>query len=103
MAEVKAGSWVEIYSVILEPGQRAPQVPEDTAKVPLELKVKGFLQSAANLGDEVEIETIIGRKYTGKLIEAEPSYDHSYGRPIPELLKVGQELKEIIKTEGGNG
>ena len=103
MAEVKAGSWVEIYSVILEPGQRAPQVPEDTAKVPLELKLKGFLVDDADIGDEVEIESIIGRKYTGKLIDADPSYDHSYGRPIPELLKVGRELKEIINDEGGNG
>ncbi|MGR8952181.1 MAG: 2-amino-4-ketopentanoate thiolase, partial [Gammaproteobacteria bacterium] len=37
------GVWVEIHDIVLEAGERAPQVPEDTAKVPLEMCVKGFL------------------------------------------------------------
>ena len=33
----KQGDWVRIHSVVLSPDQRAPQVPEDTAGVPLEM------------------------------------------------------------------
>jgi sulfur transfer protein SufE len=38
--KAKKGDWVQVYRVVLEAGERAPQVPEDTAKVPLEMKVK---------------------------------------------------------------
>lgn len=102
MAEqVKAGRWVEIYSVVLEAGNRAPQVPEDTAQVPLELKIKGFLKHDAEVGDDVEIESVIGREHKGKLIDSSPAYLHSYGQPIPELLRVGRELKEILRNKRG--
>ena len=40
---VPSGSWVELHRVVLPPGERAPQVPAETQRVPLELRVKGFL------------------------------------------------------------
>ncbi|MEL7655211.1 MAG: 2-amino-4-oxopentanoate thiolase subunit OrtA, partial [Bacillota bacterium] len=58
---IKKGEWVRIHKIILQPSERAPQVPEDTKLVPLEMWDKGFLQEDANIGDEVTIETVTGR------------------------------------------
>lgn len=97
MAEkIQAGSWVQIYQVVLEAGLRAPQVPEDTGNVPLELRINGFLIRDAFVGEEVEIETLIGRRLRGVLKDPTPSYEHKFGRPVPELLKVGKELRNIL-------
>lgn len=93
---VKKGEWVRIHRVILNPEDRAPQVPEDTKSVPLEMWVKGFLKSDAQMGDEVEIETITGRNERGTLIEVNPTYTHSFGNYVPELLKIGLDLKKIL-------
>jgi len=32
---IAAGTWVELERVILEPGERAPGIPADTASVPV--------------------------------------------------------------------
>lgn len=96
----KKGDWVRIYNVVLESSERAPQVPDDTKKVPLEMWDKGFLlDKEAEIGDEVEIETYIGRKIKGELLEIDPYYTHSYGKAVPELLYVGRQLRGIL--EGG--
>jgi len=92
---VKKGSWVQIHRVILKPEERAPQVPEDTKKVPLEMWVKGFLCNDANIGDNVEIKTLTGRKDLGELITVNPSFKHDFGEFVPEILKIG----EIVKSE----
>ncbi len=93
---VKKGSWVEIYRVILPPGERAPQVPDDTKKVPLEMKVKGFLDADARIGDEVQVITAAGRAVGGKLSVVNPAYTHGFGEPIQELISIGREAKEIL-------
>ncbi|HAE43725.1 MAG TPA: 2-amino-4-ketopentanoate thiolase [Clostridiales bacterium] len=94
----KKGDWVRIYNVLLTPDQRAPQVPEDTSKVPLELWDKGFLiDDTAKIGDEVTVETYIGREISGRLIEINPSYDHDYGKCVPELLYIGRQVKSLLK------
>lgn len=92
----KKGEYVNVYSVVLEPSQRAPQVPDDTKKVPLETWVKGFLNHDANLNDEAEITTITGRVVSGKIVEVHPSYSHSYGNHVPEILQIGIQLKSIL-------
>lgn len=99
MGKVKKGSWVQIEQVLLEPGERAPNVPEETQKVPLKLWVKGFLLDDAEIGDEVEIRTIIGRILKGKLVAENPRYEHDFGKPIPELLSVREDFMKVI--EGG--
>ena len=64
------GEWVNIHKIILSADERAPQIPEDTKKVAMELWVKGFLvNDDAMIGDEVNILTITNRKETGKLID----------------------------------
>lgn len=72
---VKKDEWVRIHKIILNPEQRAPQVPE-TQKVPLEMWDKGYLKEDAELGDEVEILTVTGRTETGTLVEVNPYYKH---------------------------
>jgi 2-amino-4-ketopentanoate thiolase alpha subunit len=90
--------WVRIYDVVLQPEGRAPQVPNDTKNVPLEMWNKGFLlNDEANIGDIVEVETYIGRKVKGKLLEVNPYYSHDYGKCVPELLYIGRQLRGILK------
>jgi len=97
MAEhIQKDTWVEIYTIILDKGERAPQVPDDTQQVPLEMKIKGFLLHDAEIGEQVKISTSIGREFTGKLIEVNPEYSHNFGHPIPELMHIGRELRDIL-------
>ena len=96
---VKKNSWVRIHKVILKPEERAPQVPDDTKKVPLEMWTKGFLLEDAKIGDEVTVETVTGRRETGKLIEVNPAYNHSFGNFIPELLQIDKQVRQLL--EGG--
>ena len=91
---VKAGSWAEIEQVILEPGERADRLPEDTKKTPLVMRVSGFLQSDTEAGGSAEIKTITGRILEGKLLSVNPGYSHSFGKTVPELLKIGTEADD---------
>lgn len=96
MASAKKGDWVQIQNIVLPAGQRAPQVPEDTQACDLKLWVKGIAQSDAEMGEEVEIMTVNGRKTKGILCDVNPRYIHDYGEFQPELLKVELQLKEIL-------
>lgn len=100
---VERGTWVELRRVILAPGERAPQVPEETQRVPLELRVKGFLVHDAAPGDTAEVMTAAGRRLGGTLERALPSYEHGFGPPVPELLTVGAELWAILRAEEPGG
>lgn len=93
---VKKGEWVRIHKVILQPSERAPQVPDDTKKCPLEMWVKGYLDADANIGDEVGVTTITGRKETGALTEVNPYYEHNFGKFIPELLTIDKQVREMV-------
>ncbi len=91
MTLIKKGTWVEIEQVVLIPEQRASTLPEDTRNVPYILRVSGFLQQDAELGKQVEIKTRIGRTISGELKVVNPSYEHNFGKTVPELLKIGTE------------
>ncbi|GAB6139048.1 2-amino-4-oxopentanoate thiolase subunit OrtA [Halanaerobaculum tunisiense] len=97
MKQIEKGSWVQIKQTLLEAGERAPQVPEETQEVPLDLWVKGYLQEDAEIGDKVTIETIVGRTLEGELVAENPRYEHDFGKPIPELISVGKEFQELIQ------
>ena len=92
----KKNDWVRIHRVVLPAEGRNPNLPEDTAKVPLEMWTKGFLQADAEIGDEVEVITATGRKENGTLIEVNPHYTHSYGEFVPELVQIDTQLREIL-------
>jgi hypothetical protein len=93
MSQIQPGTWVEIEQVVLTPEQRAPTLPEDTRQVPYVLRVSGFLIEAAELGQPARIRTIIGRQLTGSLKTVNPSYSHSFGSTVPELLTIGTEAE----------
>lgn len=100
MQEIAQGTWVEIHGVVLQVGERAPQVPEDTQTVPLEMRVRGFLTQPATPGDDAEIVTVTGRHLRGILTEANPAYSHGFGPPIAELLHIGAEVRALLQTGG---
>ena len=93
---IQKGQWARIHKIILQPSERAPQVPDDTKKVPLEMWDKGFLNADAKIGDEVTITTVTGREETGTLIEVNPRYDHDFGDCIPELLEIDKQVRGIL-------
>jgi hypothetical protein len=64
--------------------------------VPLELWVKGRLQKPANIGDEVEVVTLTGRKEKGTLLEENPTWHHSFGNFVPEFLDIDKQARDIV-------
>jgi len=95
--KAKRGDWVQIHTIIIQPGERSARIPEDTQKVPFEMRVKGFLlDNEADIGQDVSIRTLIGRTHSGKLVAINPRYSHTFGDPIPELLSIGVELREFL-------
>ena len=93
MSQIQRGTWVEIEQIVLTPEQRAPGLPEDTKRVPYVLHVSGFLLEPAELGGPARVRTIIGRELSGTLITINPSYSHSFGSTVPELLRIGTEAE----------
>jgi hypothetical protein len=93
MGKITKGTWVEIEQVVLQPAQRSTALPEDTKQVPYILRVSGFLVQDAEIGQEVEVKTIIGRMLSGELKTVNPSYAHTFGKVVPELLTIGTEYE----------
>ena len=94
---IKKNSWVQISKEILQPHERAENLPEPTKKVPLKMWVKGHLLEDAEIGDEVKIMTITGRMETGVLLEENPTYMHNYGKFIPEILEIDRIVKSTLR------
>lgn len=93
---VKKGEWVRIHSIVLKAAERTGKIPEDTQKCDLEMWTKGWLQEDAEIGDEVTVETAVGRLEKGTLLEVGPYYTHSYGKFVPEIVKIDKQLRDII-------
>ncbi len=90
------GEWALLHSVVLEAPQRAPQVPEDTRKVPLELWVKGRLKHDSRLGAKATVITRTGREVAGTLLEVNPRFSHDFGEFVPELLDIGDTVRTLV-------
>ncbi len=95
----KAGSYVEIHSVVLKEGSRPTNIPKDTQEVPLEMWVKGFMIEDGNIGDCVKIKTVIGREVEGNLVRINPKHHIDYGDCVPELLYITSQLRDILGGE----
>ena len=93
---IAAGTLVEIGRVVLEPGERAPNVPPETQRVPLEMRARGTLVEPAPVGREATVVTAAGRRLSGRLVAAVAAPPHSFGPPVPELAPVGQELRAVL-------
>ena len=93
----KKGDWVRIHSIVLKADERTAKLPEDTQKCDLQQWTKGFLQEeSAEIGDEVTVETAVGRMVKGTLLEVGPYYTHSYGKFVPEIVEIDKQLREIM-------
>lgn len=98
MQVAKKGTWVQVHSTVLYPDERTGKLPEDTKKVPLEMWVKGFLQTDTKIGDIATVKTVTDRIVCGELVKINPTYDYGFGDVyIPELLQIGIEVKKIIR------
>jgi len=87
-----AGQWIELEFTLLAAGERKG-VPEDTAATPLRCRVRGFAAAACAVGQEAEVTTLAGRRVTGTVRTVAPAHTHGFGRPDPELLRVGPSLR----------
>lgn len=97
----KKGDWVRIHKVILPAAERTAKLPDDTKHVDFEMWVKGTLQDeTAEIGDEVTIVTATDRVETGKLLEVNPYYTHSYGKFVPEIVEIDKQLRKIMQFGG---
>ena len=101
----REGDWVEVECKLLDPADRSKNLPPETADKPLMMWVKGFSQGEAGMGDDLTVETMTGRRVTGALSAVNPGYFITYGNPIPELTKVGRDLRARLAAyhaaEGG--
>jgi len=79
--------------MILQAGERAAGIPEDTAATPLVMWVKGHLTQDSNLGEQAEIVTATGRIEQGILEEVEPVTRLDYGQYIPEIGQISSVVR----------
>ena len=96
VTRARKGDWVEVECKLLDPADRSTNLPPETAEKPLMMWVKGFVEGEAALGEETTIETMTGRKVTGKLSAINPGYTITYGDPIPELVHIGRDLRSRL-------
>jgi len=91
MSKIPTGTWVEVERTLVGAGRRLPGGPIEPARLPAyTVRVSGFLVEDAELGQQVRIRTITGKVHVGKLRIQSPSYGHSFGHTVPELLKAGR-------------
>ncbi|WP_032122329.1 2-amino-4-oxopentanoate thiolase subunit OrtA [Clostridium amazonitimonense] len=93
---IKKGTWIEIEEVVLTTEHRALNIPKETKETPLKCWIRGYCLNDCNLGEEVEVETNVGRIVKGKVVEIEPGYYHSYGKHVSEIDRIGKQAREII-------
>ena len=93
---VPAGSWVEIRQVVLRAGERAPNVPPDTAQVDFVARIRGFLSAPAPLGGDAVVRTLLGREVVGTLSAVNPRNPADYGDPVPELIQLGIQARKAL-------
>lgn len=99
MTDARRGDLVQIHKIVLEPQERPENLPPSTKAVPYECWIKGFLlDGKADLGDQVTIETFIGREVSGVLYKAHPKYDHHFGEYQRTLSSVGIEARRQLEA-----
>jgi hypothetical protein len=92
---IEAKTYVEIYRIILPAQERSSNLPVDTNRVPFEMRLRGKLLQAAELGDRVEIETATHRIESGILVAVNPFYQHHFGHYVLAMTQI----RDIILNE----
>ena len=96
-APVLEGTWVELQQVVLEAGNRAPNVPDDTARVDFVARIRGFLLTEAPMGGDAIVRTLARRQVRGRLIAMNPRNPADFGDPVPELLRLGEAARDALE------
>lgn len=94
---IPAGSWVEVQQVVLGAGERAPNVPDDTAAADFVARIRGFLLADAPVGSDASVRTLTGRQVNGRLTAVDPRNPADFGDPVPELLRLGGEARRLLE------
>lgn len=98
MISAKQGDWVEIQNVVSNPDKGIKNLRNNKKETPSVQWIRGFmLTKEATIGDEVEIETMVGRNAKGCLCSVNPRYIYDSGEPIKELIQVKMELQKEIE------
>ena len=97
---VPEGTWVELQQVVLEAGNRAPNVPDDTARVDFVARIRGFLLTDAPMGGEAIVRTLAGRQVKGRITALNPRNPADFGNPVPELLRLGEAARDALEGAG---
>jgi hypothetical protein len=93
MSKIPKGTWVEVERTLVSADRRLPVRTLDPTKFPSYMvRVSGFLLEDAELGQQVRIRTINGKVHMGKLRIQSPSYGHSFGHTVPELMRPSRSL-----------
>lgn len=94
---VPAGTRVQVRFTVLEPAQRQPGLPEDTARIPYVARVRGRLVGDGHAGERVTIRTAAGRELAGWLEVVEPADLHSFGRPPAALVEAVTPMAALLE------
>jgi 2-amino-4-ketopentanoate thiolase alpha subunit len=94
---VAAGTRVQIRFTLLEPPERAPGLPADTAAVPYEGRVRGALVAPAAPGERATVRTATGRELSGTLEIVEPADLHTFGRPPRALVDAIEHIRPLLE------
>ncbi|MDP3488367.1 MAG: 2-amino-4-oxopentanoate thiolase subunit OrtA [Bacillota bacterium] len=93
---IHKGQFVEISWVALEPSGRSESIPESTKQVPLVARVKGFAVETTEGAEEISIITLSDRVLRGKVCDDAPRHTHDFGKPQPELQRIGLTLRKEL-------
>lgn len=88
-------AWVEIEWTVLEPAERATSCPPDTRAVAYLARTKGMAVDAV-LGRDAEIVTVTGRRVEGRVRDQNPGYEHTFGRPLPEWVRMRNAIRVLV-------
>jgi len=93
---IKKDTWVQIHKIVLPREERSSNLPKDTKEVDLEMWVKGILLEDCPLGERARIKTVTNRIEEGRLVAVNPSYSHTYGDFVPEILEIDKIVKKTL-------
>lgn len=92
------GDWVRIGFALLQPAERAANLPEETARTPYVMYANGFLVAPAEIGEVAVVQTHTGRELTGTLLEENPGHWHTYGQVHPEFHAVTRYITSLQRS-----
>ncbi len=90
--------WTEIEFLVLKAGDRKAGVPPDTAALPYLARARGMAKSPS-VGSTVEVETVVGRQMRGRVVSLNPGYEHTFGRPLPEWIRMRDSIRRELDVQ----